>query len=160
MTLGNFPVNNWVTQEMWEFKMKHAIKIFMPVQTWWWSHSAPVHLAPWRVKVCQKTSRFFCFWRYHTKAPMWVNNQAISSWSLPFSRLRQSCGKMSGALLRTGWRMVVGGGLKGHGRNKTQAAQNKQSTGCTQWHHFASSYQLSLTFTSKYGKWLQMETES
>jgi len=64
---------------MWELKMKHAIKIFMPVQTWWWSHGAPVHRTVWLIRVfC------FCISGGVIQKGVSVNSQAISSWSLLF----------------------------------------------------------------------------
>lgn len=122
MTLGNFPVNNWVSQKMWEFRMRHAIKIFMPVQTRYWSHSAPVHFAPWRTSVCQKHAGilFLPLWRYHTKGHMSVNNQAISSWSLLFFRVA--------TVLRENVRNIIANSVKDGCGTRVKEAREKQNT--------------------------------
>lgn len=161
MTLGNFPVNNWVShkKKTWAFKMKRAIKIFMPVQTWYRRRSASVHLAPWRSEV-PKNFQVFCFCLSGTimQKDTPVNNKAISSSSLPFWGC---CRKMSGKLLQAG---VKGGCVRRakreQGKTKTHATESKRSTARTRRHRFDSPHQLCLTFTGKYGKWLQMESES
>lgn len=56
---GNFPCKKTVfVIKVRGFKMKYAIKIFMPVQTWYWRRSASVHLTPWCSEV-PKPSRCF-----------------------------------------------------------------------------------------------------
>lgn len=117
--------------------MKRAIKIFMPVQTWYWERGALLLLTLWQTWSLPKNLAFLFVFFFlflllalsYRRTRQWIIKQ--SSWSLVFCfffilRLPHSCRKMSGTLLETGWRSVVGGGLKTDRKNKTQATQNKE----------------------------------
>lgn len=129
MALGNFSVNNWVFSEnvgvlKWSVQLKYSC-LFKHDIGGTALQCISHHDVPKSAKNFQVFFLFPPLWHYHTKGHMSVNNQAISSWSLLFSRLPLSCRKMSGTLLQTGRGMVVGGGLKRQEKNKTQATENK-----------------------------------
>lgn len=109
---GKFPCKqlSFSLKKMWAFNMKRAIKIFMPVQTWYRRRSASVHLTPWRSEV-PKTSR--CFVSASLALSCKRTHRRIMKRSprdLCFFEVAAE--KCQENYCKQGWRMVVGGGLK------------------------------------------------
>lgn len=162
ITLGNFSVNNWVTQKMclkWSMQFKYSC-LFKhddgATALQCISHHDVLKFAKKLPGVL-----FLALWRSsHKRASEWSNNLfLIFAFSL--------CTFVASALHKN-VRNITANRVKDCCGRRVKGTRQEQNTGYgEQTKHrlhsvapFASSYQLGLTFTSEYGKRLQMETES
>lgn len=122
MTLGNFPVNNWVSLNMWMFKMKHAIKVFLPVQTWYCSYSAPLHLT---IHILNSTKNVQVFFFSSSLALLYKRTR---QWIIKRSPL-DLCLFEVVAVLQKNVRDIIANRVKDGCGRKVKVTREKQNTG-------------------------------